>query len=201
MELMESDFKQLLSSVPCTEIDESHIVTMLFNMLCALNFLHSANIMHRDLKPGNFLIDSSCHVKICDFGLSRAFTEKNDADRTLERVHKVKYEKFIRATTDEERKSRFSALSAEMTKNLVELGEQRKKRIRDKTITVSTRWYRAPEIIITDKNYNKAIDIYSLGCILAELVACSKPYSNKKDFDNTDRFLTPGKSCLPISPV
>lgn len=83
---MESDFKQLLGSVPNTEIEEDHIVTMLFNMICALNFLHSANIMHRDLKPANFLINSSCHVKICDFGLSRACVEKSNADRTLEHI-------------------------------------------------------------------------------------------------------------------
>jgi len=34
---------------------------------------------------------------------------------------------------------------------------------------VATRWYRAPEIILSWKQYTKAIDIWSLGCILAEL--------------------------------
>ena len=81
MELMETDFKQLLTSVPDTEIQEEHIVTMLYNQLCALNFLHSANIIHRDLKPANFLINSNCHVKLCDFGLARAQPEKSALDR------------------------------------------------------------------------------------------------------------------------
>ena len=31
MELMESDFKQLLNTVPNTEIEEDHIITMLYN--------------------------------------------------------------------------------------------------------------------------------------------------------------------------
>jgi len=48
------------------------MVTILYNMLCALNFLHSANIMHRDIKPANLLVDADCRVKICDFGLSRS---------------------------------------------------------------------------------------------------------------------------------
>ncbi|VDM22382.1 unnamed protein product [Hydatigera taeniaeformis] len=44
---------------------------------------------------------------------------------------------------------------------------------------VATRWYRAPEIMLTSKVYTKAIDLWSVGCILAEM------YSN--------RVLFPGK--------
>lgn len=40
-------------------------------MLCALNFIHSANIMHRDIKPANILFNNDCTIKLCDFGLSR----------------------------------------------------------------------------------------------------------------------------------
>lgn len=35
---------------------------------------------------------------------------------------------------------------------------------------VVTRWYRAPEIMVACRQYNKAIDIWSLGCIFAELI-------------------------------
>jgi serine/threonine protein kinase len=34
---------------------------------------------------------------------------------------------------------------------------------------VATRWYRAPEIILKAPNYNSPVDIYALGCIMAEL--------------------------------
>ena len=40
----------------------------------------------------------------------------------------------------------------------------------DMTEYVATRWYRAPEIILSWKEYSKAIDIWSIGCILAELM-------------------------------
>ena len=40
-----------------------------------------------------------------------------------------------------------------------------------------SRWYRAPEIILIDHNYNKSIDIWSIGCILAEMLYCSTEYS------------------------
>ena len=35
---------------------------------------------------------------------------------------------------------------------------------------VVTRWYRAPEVILETKQYSTAIDVWSLGCILAELI-------------------------------
>ena len=34
---------------------------------------------------------------------------------------------------------------------------------------VSTRWYRAPEILLRAPDYNAPIDIFAMGCILAEL--------------------------------
>lgn len=39
-----------------------------------------------------------------------------------------------------------------------------------KTAYVTTRWYRAPEIILGDANYGSAIDIWSVGCIFAEIL-------------------------------
>jgi mitogen-activated protein kinase 15 len=39
---------------------------------------------------------------------------------------------------------------------------------------VATRWYRAPEILLGSTCYTKAVDMWSLGCILAEML-CGKP--------------------------
>ncbi|KAK9464038.1 mitogen-activated protein kinase [Lipomyces oligophaga] len=46
---------------------------------------------------------------------------------------------------------------------------------------VATRWYRAPEIMLTFKEYTKAIDMWSVGCILAEMLA-EKPLFPGKDY-------------------
>ena len=58
---------------PNNQPEQDHAVVILYNLLCAINFLHSANIMHRDIKPANILINSNCQVKICDFGFSRTY--------------------------------------------------------------------------------------------------------------------------------
>lgn len=47
---------------------------------------------------------------------------------------------------------------------------------------VATRWYRAPEILLGSNTYNKSVDIWSIGCILAELI--------------TGKSLFPGSSTL-----
>jgi len=44
----------------------------MYNLLVGLKFMHEAKIIHRDIKPGNILINADCSIKICDFGLSRS---------------------------------------------------------------------------------------------------------------------------------
>jgi len=46
---------------------------------------------------------------------------------------------------------------------------------------VATRWYRAPEIMLTFRQYTKAIDIWSVGCILAEMLS-GKPLFPGRDY-------------------
>ncbi len=71
MDYVESDLKKVIYSTNRVNFTETHCLTIIYNALCALNFLHTANIMHRDIKPSNILIDSNCQIKLCDFGLSR----------------------------------------------------------------------------------------------------------------------------------
>jgi serine/threonine protein kinase len=42
---------------------------------------------------------------------------------------------------------------------------------------VCSRWYRSPEVILQE-DYDQAMDLWSIGCVLGELIYCSEPYVN-----------------------
>ncbi|KAF3322949.1 mitogen-activated protein kinase 4 [Carex littledalei] len=116
-ELMQTDLHQIIQSPQ--PLSDYHLQYFLFQILRGLNYLHRANILHRDLKPGNILVNANCDLKICDFGLARTNSTKDG--------------QFM-------------------------------------TEYVVTRWYRAPEVLLCCGVYNTAIDVWSVGCILAELL-------------------------------
>lgn len=47
----------------------------LYQILRGLKYIHSANVLHRDLKPTNLLLNANCDLKIADFGLARTLSE------------------------------------------------------------------------------------------------------------------------------
>lgn len=71
MEYIRSDLGKIMMHSDEIEFDEEHVKCLLYNMLCAVNYLHTANVMHRDIKPQNILVDDDCQVRLCDFGLAR----------------------------------------------------------------------------------------------------------------------------------
>ncbi|CAI5757261.1 unnamed protein product [Candida verbasci] len=119
-ELCDLDLARVLYSN--VQFSEFHIQNFMYQILCGVKYIHSADVIHRDLKPGNILVTTQGTLKICDFGLARG-------------------------------------INPNFFKN------------HQTTITnyVATRWYRAPELILSTKSYNKSVDIWAIGCILGEL--------------------------------
>ncbi|KAG0171262.1 Mitogen-activated protein kinase [Apophysomyces sp. BC1034] len=130
-ELMEADLHQIIrSGQPLTD---AHFQYFVYQICRGLKYIHSANVLHRDLKPGNLLVNADCELKICDFGLARGYSDNPESNAGF------------------------------------------------MTEYVATRWYRAPEIMLSFQNYTKAIDMWSVGCIFAEMLG-GKPLFKGRDY-------------------
>uniref|UniRef100_A0A452FMU5 Mitogen-activated protein kinase 15 n=1 Tax=Capra hircus TaxID=9925 RepID=A0A452FMU5_CAPHI len=114
-----------LNAVICkgTLLKDIHKRYIFYQLLRATKFIHSGRVIHRDQKPSNVLLNASCLVKLCDFGLARPLS------------------------------------------GLPEVPEGHAL-----TEYVATRWYRAPEMLLSSSWYTPGVDMWSLGCILGEML-------------------------------
>ncbi|EGG12245.1 uncharacterized protein MELLADRAFT_46668 [Melampsora larici-populina 98AG31] len=62
---------------------EPWVVFYTAEILSGLSFLHSMDIIYRDLKPENCLLDATGHVALCDFGLSKMDMKADSTTRTF----------------------------------------------------------------------------------------------------------------------
>ena len=58
-----------------------------------------------------------------------------------------------------------------------------KKEKRPLTPGVGTKWYKAPEIIFGNKHYDKSVDIWSFGCLMAEMFLLEPLFPGSTDFE------------------
>jgi len=54
---------------------------------------------------------------------------------------------------------------------------------------VATRWYRAPEILLGSTNYTKGVDMWSVGCILGELLGGKPMFPGTSTMNQLDRII------------
>ena len=86
MEYAESDLKKIIKSN--INLEMQHTQHIIYNLLCAVKYMHESNVLHRDLKPANVLINEDCTVKLCDYGLARSISGIDSAAMILSKADK-----------------------------------------------------------------------------------------------------------------
>eukprot|EP01022_Parablepharisma_sp_SALTPOND_P013240 TRINITY_DN1755_c0_g1_i1.p1 TRINITY_DN1755_c0_g1~~TRINITY_DN1755_c0_g1_i1.p1 ORF type:complete len:605 (+),score=19.33 TRINITY_DN1755_c0_g1_i1:209-1816(+) len=223
MEDLPFDLRSLIkSSISLTSL---RVKQIMYDLLKAVYYVHSAGIMHRDLKPANVLVGTKGEIRLCDFGLSRSylkikepFKSKNEEDDPIPDegvdekpiVYHTGY--FTVGINAHVRTSmcRIKTMRSEYEHCLYPLKKRPKSTFSYEkrsplqefdnthlTKHVTTRWYRAPEVILLENTYGPPIDVWALGCIFAELLQMLP--SNPKNY-TFRKPLFPGFCCLPLSP-
>uniref|UniRef100_A0A915E1M5 Cell division protein kinase 5 n=1 Tax=Ditylenchus dipsaci TaxID=166011 RepID=A0A915E1M5_9BILA len=131
-EFCDQDLKKFFDT--CNgEIDEKTVCSLMQQLLQGLSYCHAHNVLHRDLKPQNLLINNDkMQLKLADFGLARPFGIP----------------------------------------------------VRCYSAEVVTLWYRPPDVLFGAKLYNTSIDMWSAGCIFAEIANAGKPLFPGADVDD-----------------
>jgi len=139
-EYMETD---LHAAIRANILQDIHKQYILWQTLKALKYMHSANLVHRDMKPSNLLLNSDCLMKVADFGLARSLKE----------------------------------LQEQASSNCV------------LTDYVATRWYRAPEILLGSTRYHYGVDMWSVGCILGEMIHGKPIFPGQSTINQLEKIL------------
>jgi cyclin-dependent kinase 12/13 len=113
---------------------QAQIKCYMQQLLEGLHYCHKNNVLHRDIKGSNLLINNKGQLKLADFGLARPFNEQ----------------------------------CSQYTNRVITL------------------WYRPPELLLGAFNYGPAIDMWSVGCILAELLAKKPIFPGRNEIDQLE---------------
>ncbi|RCI13390.1 hypothetical protein L249_1222 [Ophiocordyceps polyrhachis-furcata BCC 54312] len=145
MEYMEGNLYQLMKARDHKCLDNASVKSILFQIMQGLEHIHSHHFFHRDIKPENILVSTSSHQE-----------------------SSTSFRRYSALVTP-------PSTPPTYTVKLADFGLARETHSKlPYTTYVSTRWYRAPEVLMRAGEYSSPVDIWAVGAMAVE-VATLKP--------------------------
>ena len=158
MEFMDGNLYQLMKARDHKPMDASSVKSILFQILSGLEHIHDREFFHRDIKPENILVSTSQH---------------NDTSHPFRR---------------------YSALMTPpstppvYTIKIADFGLARETHSKlPYTTYVSTRWYRAPEVLLRAGQYSAPVDIWAVGAMAVEIATLKPLFPGGNEVDQVWR--------------
>lgn len=145
MEYMEGNLYQLMKARDHKCLDNASVKSILFQIMQGLEHIHNHNFFHRDIKPENILVSTSAHQESA-----------------------TSFRRYSSLVTP-------PSTPPAYTVKIADFGLARETHSKlPYTTYVSTRWYRAPEVLLRAGEYSAPVDIWAVGAMAVE-VATLKP--------------------------
>ena len=158
MEYMDGNLYQLMKARDHKCLDGGSVKSILFQILAGLDHVHAHNFFHRDIKPENILVSTSA---------------PHDSGNTFRR---------------------YSALVTPpstpplYTVKIADFGLARETQSKlPYTTYVSTRWYRAPEVLLRAGEYSAPVDMWAMGAMAVEIATLKPLFPGGNEVDQVWR--------------
>ncbi|KAF2223136.1 kinase-like domain-containing protein [Elsinoe ampelina] len=157
MEYMDGNLYQLMKSRDHKPLDGASVKSILYQILSGLEHIHEHDFFHRDIKPENILVTSS----------------SPDSSNAFKRYSSL--------MTPPSTPPTYSI-------KLADFGLARETHSRTPYTTyVSTRWYRAPEVLLRAGEYSAPVDIWALGAMAVEIATLKPLFPGANEVDQVWR--------------
>ncbi|KDE08261.1 CMGC/RCK/MAK protein kinase [Microbotryum lychnidis-dioicae p1A1 Lamole] len=152
-ECMEGNLYQLTKSRKGRPLASGLTASIFEQILAGLDHIHQSGFFHRDMKPENLLITTT---GLADYPASSLFAN---------------------ATTPPEK-------DVVVSVKLADFGLARETASQPPyTEYVSTRWYRAPEVLLRSRDYSNPVDMWALGTIMLEVLTLKPIFPGDSEVD------------------
>lgn len=158
MEYMEGNLYQLMKARDHKPLDNGSVKSILFQIMQGLEHIHAHHFFHRDIKPENILVTTSGHQ---DSGNSFRRYSALMTPPSTPPTYTVKIADF--------------GLARETHSKL------------PYTTYVSTRWYRAPEVLLRAGEYSAPVDIWAVGAMAVEIATLKPLFPGGNEVDQVWR--------------
>lgn len=167
---MEGNLYQLTKSRKGRMLAAGLVATIFRQVAEGMHHIHSHGYFHRDLKPENLLVTTT--------GI-QSYTPVIDLENAKvdELLHKA-------GIQPPERPKPQIQKDVTVIVKIADFGLARSLDSKPPyTEYVSTRWYRAPEILLRSRDYSAPVDIWAMGTIMAELLNLKALFPGQSEID------------------
>lgn len=158
MEFMDGNLYQLMKARDHKPMDAHSVKSILFQIMSGLEHIHDREFFHRDIKPENILVSTS---------------QQNDTSHPFRR-----YSAMMTPPST----------PPAYTIKIADFGLARETHSKlPYTTYVSTRWYRAPEVLLRAGQYSAPVDIWAVGAMAVEIATLKPLFPGGNEVDQVWR--------------